>query len=52
MRITVVGAILIVAAVAATVLLVLTLNENRNGLNNQQNVGSPSDQSLQRGTGT
>ena len=51
MRITVVGAILIVAAVAATVLLVLALNENMNGLNDQQNVGSPPDQPLQRRTG-
>ncbi|MGA2980009.1 MAG: hypothetical protein ABSD76_10490 [Terriglobales bacterium] len=51
MRITVLGAILIVAAVAATVLLVLALNENRNGLNNQQNVGTPPDQPLQRRTG-
>ena len=44
MKITVVGAILIVAAVMASVLLLLALIEDRNGLPHQ-------DQSLERGSG-
>jgi|CZLA01.1.fsa_nt_gi hypothetical protein len=39
MKITVVGAILIVAAVTAGVLLLLALNESKSGLNDQQNSG-------------
>jgi excisionase family DNA binding protein len=41
MKITVVGAILIVAAVMAGVLLLLALNESKSGLNDQQNSGLP-----------
>ncbi len=51
MRITVVGAILIVAAVAAGVLLLLTLNEHMNGIGEQQNGGSQPDPSTQNGLG-
>ena len=39
MRITVVGAILIVASVMAGVLLLLALSENKNGLDNKQEGG-------------
>ncbi len=41
MKITVVGAILIVAAVMAGVLLLLALNASKSGLNDQQNGGLP-----------
>lgn len=51
MRITVVGTILIVAAVAAGVLLFLALNEHMKGLGEQQNGGSPQDPSPQNGLG-
>jgi len=51
MKITVVGAILIVATVVAGVLLLLALYENKNGSKNQQNGGIPDEQSLQYGTG-
>ena len=44
MKITVVGAILIVATVMAGVLLLLALNENKNGLGNKQDGGSQQDQ--------
>ena len=40
MKITVVGAILIVGAVVAGVLLLLALTENKNGPNDQTNRGS------------
>jgi hypothetical protein len=40
MRITVVGAILIVATVMAGFLLLLALTENKNGPNNKQEGGS------------
>jgi hypothetical protein len=40
MKITVVGAILIVATVMAGFLLLLALNEHKNGLNNRQGGGS------------
>jgi len=51
MRITVVGAILIVATVAAGVLLFLALYENEDGSKDQQNGGTWDDQSLRYGTG-
>jgi len=51
MRITVVGAVLIVAAVAAGVLLFLALNEHMKGIGEQQNGGSQQDPSLQNGWG-
>jgi len=51
MKITVVGAILIVATAVAGVLLFLALYENKNGSKNQQNGGIRDDQSLQYGTG-
>lgn len=50
MRITVVGVILIVATVVASVLLLLALDETKNrptnDLPNKENVGSPQDQPL------
>ena len=49
MRITIVGAILIVAAVAAGVLLFLALTEHTNGIGEQQNGGSQQGPSLQNG---
>jgi hypothetical protein len=49
MRITVVGAVLIVAAVAAGVLLLLALNEHMKGIGEQQNGGSQQDPPLQNG---
>ena len=49
MRITVVGAILIVVAVMAGVLLILALNESKNGPTNQQNGVSQLDESLRQG---
>lgn len=51
MRITVVGAILIVAMVVAGVLLLLALNENRNEATNKPTGGIQEDQLLQYGTG-
>ena len=51
MKITIVGAILIVATVVAGVLLLLALYENKNGSKNQQNGGTWDDQSLPYGTG-
>jgi hypothetical protein len=51
MRITVVGAILIVATVVASVLLLLALDEAENRPANKENVGSPQDQPLPYGTG-
>ncbi len=39
MKITVVGTILILAAVMAGVLVLYVLNKNSNGLNDQQNEG-------------
>lgn len=52
MRITVVGAILIVAAVAAGVLLFLALNEHMKGTGEQQNGDSQQDPSVQNGFNT
>jgi hypothetical protein len=52
MRITVVGAILIVAAVAAGVLLLLALKEHMNDVGEPQNSGSQQNPSLQDGTST
>jgi len=40
MRITVVGAILIVATVMASLLLLVALTENKNGLDDKQDSGS------------
>ena len=51
MKITVVGAILIVATVVAGVLVLLALCENKNGSKNQQNGGIRDDQALRYGTG-
>ena len=51
MRITVIGAVLIVAAVAAGVLLFLTLNEHMKGIGEQKNGGSQQGPSLQNGLG-
>ena len=51
MRITVVGAILIVATVMASLLLLLALNENKNGLDSKQDGGSQQDEFWQNGTG-
>jgi hypothetical protein len=51
MKITVVGAILIVATVVAGVLLFLALYENKNGSKNQQHAGNWDNQSLRYGTG-
>ena len=44
MKITVVGAILIAAVVIASVLLILSLNEENDGRGSQQNGGSHQDQ--------
>jgi hypothetical protein len=49
MKITVVGAILIVAAVMAGVLLLLALNESTSGSNEQQK-GMSAGESLRQGT--
>lgn len=51
MRITVVGAILIVATVIASLLLLLALNENKSRLDSKQDGGSQEDQSWQDGIG-
>jgi hypothetical protein len=51
MRITVVGAVLIVAAVAAGVILILALKEYTNGIGEQQNDGAQQNPSLQNGLG-
>jgi hypothetical protein len=51
MKITVVGALLIVATVVAGVLLLLALYENKNGSKSQQNAGIRDDLGLQYGTG-
>jgi hypothetical protein len=50
-KITVVGAILIVATVMASLLLLLALNENKNGLDSKQAGGSQPDQFWQNGIG-
>jgi len=50
MKVTLVGGILIAAAVIAGVLLILALNEKRDGLNRKQSRGSQPDQSSQPGT--
>jgi hypothetical protein len=50
MRITIVGAILIIASVVAGVLLLLALNENQNEITNQQTGDIQADQLLQYGT--
>jgi len=52
MRITVVGAILIIAAVAAGVVLILALKEHTNGVGEQQSGGSQPNPSLQNGFGS
>jgi len=52
MRITVVGAILIVATVMAGILLLLALTENKNGLVSKQSSGSQQDQFGQHGMET
>ena len=44
MRVTVVGALLIVTIAAASVLLLFALSENQNGLYTQHNGGSEQDQ--------
>jgi hypothetical protein len=44
MKITVVGAILVVAAVIASLLLLLALNENKNDIENKPGGGSQPDQ--------
>jgi archaellin len=49
MKITVVGAILIVAAVAATVLVLFLLNNS--GFSAQRDDGAGRDQTLQNGAG-
>jgi len=49
MKITVVGAVLIVAAVVAGVLLLFALNGKNSALNNQQNSGSQEDESWRQG---
>lgn len=51
MRITVVGAILIVATVMASLLLLLALNENKNGLDSKQAGSSQEDQFWQHRIG-
>jgi hypothetical protein len=51
MRITVVGAILIVATVMASLLLLLALNENKSRLVSKQEGGFQEDQSWQDGIG-
>jgi hypothetical protein len=51
MRITVVGAILIAAAVMASLLLLLALNENKDGADSKQDSGSQPDQFWQNGIG-
>jgi hypothetical protein len=51
-KITVVGAILIVATVMASLLLLLALNENKNGADSKQDSGSQPDQFWQNGMGT
>jgi hypothetical protein len=52
MRITVVGAILIVATVVASVLLLLALDENKNRRTNKENSGPAQDQPSRYGTDT
>jgi hypothetical protein len=52
MRITVVGVILIVAAVATGVLLLLALKESVDGSDEQHSGGSQQSPSLQDGLGT
>jgi hypothetical protein len=51
MKITVVGAILIVATVVAGVLLLLALDETNNRPTNKENSGPAQDQPLPYGTG-
>jgi hypothetical protein len=51
MKITVVGAILIVATVVAGVLLLFALDEIKNRSTNKQNGDPPQDQPMQYGTG-
>lgn len=51
MKITVVGAILIVATVMAGVLLLLALTENANAVDRKQDDVSQQDQFWQYGTG-
>ena len=51
MRITVVGAILIVATVVAGVLLLLALDETKNRPTSKENGGPAQDQPLLYGTG-
>jgi hypothetical protein len=51
MRITVVGAILIVATVVAIVLLLLALDETKNRPTNNENSGPAQDQPLPYGKG-
>ena len=51
MRITVVGAILIVATVVAGVLLFLALDETKNQSATKQNGDPPQDQPMQYGIG-
>ena len=51
MKITVVGAILIVATVMATLLLLLALSENQNGLDSKKDGGSQQDEFWQHGIG-
>ena len=50
MRITIVGAILIVASVVAGFLLLVALNENQNGSMNKPTGGIQEDQLFQYGT--
>ena len=52
MKITVVGAILIVAAVAAGVFLFFALKDHTNGIGEQQSGGSLQNPSLQNGLST
>jgi len=52
MRITVVGAILILAVVAAGVVLLLALKEKTDGIGDHQGDGFPQTPSLQNGTRT
>ena len=49
MRITVIGAILIVASVMAGIVLLLALTENKNGLDGKQDGASQQDQFWQHG---
>jgi hypothetical protein len=49
MRITVIGAILVVFGVAAGLFLLLALSEDKNGLDNRQDSDSQQDQFWQHG---